>query len=269
VWDYKSKKYSPTAYLQRTNGPAFLQPEHQSGETLEEWRAIEEEFGRTPEGAEIKRSVIGGWDARVNPDGTFRIDDVPAGEYALSAGVMHLDSAEVIAQAATSLVVDSMPGGRSDAPLDIGSVAMKTIPHLHPGDAATPFDFTMLDGSIKNISDFKGKHLLVVVISAADGFKDGVDAFKRIAADHANDPRLGVLWLSISTPEEAASCAEKYGLSGSVASVALSDLPGEYDAIVACGFLIDPAGKLVQKRMPPDVAKKHLRQALGAMTARE
>ena len=78
-----------------------------------------------------------------------------------------------------------------------------------------------------------------------------------------------MLWLSISTPEKAATSAEIYGLGNAVASVAHHDLPGEYDAIVVCGVLVDPAGKLVQKRLTPDVAKKHLRQGLGAEAARK
>jgi hypothetical protein len=179
---------------------------------------------------------------------------------------MRRETAEVIAQASTSLRVESMPDNRSDEPLEVGSIAMTAIPHLHPGDTVTPFDFTMLDGSIKSVTDFTGKHLLVVFVSPAEGFKPGVDAFKRLAADYANDPRLEVLWLIISTPDEAAACAENHGLSKDVASIASANLPNEYDALVLCAVLIDPAGKLVHKRMTVDVAKKHLRQALGAAT---
>jgi RNA polymerase sigma factor (sigma-70 family) len=269
LWDFKSKKFNPSTSFRQTDGPAFRRPEHQSNETLEEWRAVEEAFGRTPEGAEINRLVVGGWQFRVNPDGSFRIDDVPAGEYALDAGIMRMDFAEVIAQAATTVRVEPMPGDRSDKPLDIGSVPMTSIPHLHAGDAVTPFDITMLDGSIKNITDFGGKHLLVVFFSTAEGYKEGVEAFKRLAADYEANSRVQVLWLSISTPEEAAVWAERYGLSGIIASVASTDLPGEYDALQANGVLIDPAGKLVQKRMIPEQAKQQLRKTLGATTARK
>ena len=115
-----------------------------------------------------------------------------------------------------------------------------------------------MDGSIKNVTDFGGKHLLVVFVSPADGFKPGIDAFKRLASDYASDPRLHVLWLSISTPDEAAACAKTYELLGPVASVAGNDLPAEYDALVACGVVVDPAGKIVQKRLTPDSAKTPL-----------
>src|SRR4051812_36544557 len=108
---------------------------------------------------------------------------------------MQMEFAEVIAQAATTVRVEPMPGDRSDEPLDIGSVPMNAIAHLHPGDAVTPFDITMLDGSIRNITDFGGKHVLVVFFSTAEGYKEGVEAFKRLAADYEGNSRVQMLWL--------------------------------------------------------------------------
>ena len=64
---------------------------------------------------------------RLRPDGTFRIEDVPAGRYVLELpfrGGAGGDSSERLAFARVDVVVPEIPGGRSDEPLDIGAVPL-------------------------------------------------------------------------------------------------------------------------------------------------
>jgi protocatechuate 3,4-dioxygenase beta subunit len=67
----------------------------------------------------------------VKPDGTFRVDDVPAGAYQVHAqfypaDVMRTNSwGNPLATVQYSFNVPEMPGGRSDEPLDLGTIAVK------------------------------------------------------------------------------------------------------------------------------------------------
>lgn len=62
----------------------------------------------------------------VAADGSFRVEDIPAGTYVLKIGVMvgSLD-ARRYAEFTKEFVVPEMPGGRSDTPLDLGTVTLQ------------------------------------------------------------------------------------------------------------------------------------------------
>jgi hypothetical protein len=61
-------------------------------------------------------------------DRSFRIDDVVAGTYELIVQALDARNGRVIAAAARTLVVPEMPGGRSDQPLDLGTLEMLSVP---------------------------------------------------------------------------------------------------------------------------------------------
>lgn len=100
-----------------------------SGKEREEWLA---DWLKTEEGqaySNLERS----FDTNVRPDGTFRVEDVPAGKYRLQAylhepgnGVPGTWGPEV-ASIDTEVTVPEMPGGRSDEPLDLGTIEMKPV----------------------------------------------------------------------------------------------------------------------------------------------
>ncbi len=252
-WNYQSKTLLPNAFFRREN--AFLAPApiHPAGETLEQYRAIEETFGKTKEGVALKLAEVGQLDCRINPDGTFRIEDVPAGDWHFKASLAGVTSdinyVEDVARAEIDFTVDPMPGDRSDQPLQLGDIKMIAPHYLHPGDLATPFHFTTLDGVTHSTADYKGKHLLIVLATSLDWAKPLLDPFKSLANQCQNEPRVQFVWLMLATPEEAAKAAKDFALPGLVASCLNSDIPPEYAATIPAGILIDPAGKLVQKHM--------------------
>ena len=138
VWDYKSKKFSPNRGSCAT--PAPLAARHQAssvGETLEEYRAIEEAFGRTPRGKRAKEWKRSARIFAVNPDGSFRIDDVPRrrlrpriARQSSWPRCRHQTTPKTSARTQSNLHRRSHPGDRSDDPQDIGSVEMKLTPYL-------------------------------------------------------------------------------------------------------------------------------------------
>ena len=62
--------------------------------------------------------------AKVEPDGSFRLEDVVPGSYRFS---YRLGGRSVAVQAIASVevVVGEIPGGRSDEPLDLGVIELK------------------------------------------------------------------------------------------------------------------------------------------------
>lgn len=65
----------------------------------------------------------------VNPDGTFRIEDISAGTYTLQIGVsigdrMHLKNRRY-GRVSRQIVVPDVPDGRSDTPLDLGKIIIQ------------------------------------------------------------------------------------------------------------------------------------------------
>ena len=70
----------------------------------------------------------------IDPDGSFRLDDIPAGEYELTVrlkapptgGESHAQT--VIGTLSHTFTVPEMDGGRSDQPLDLGELILKETP---------------------------------------------------------------------------------------------------------------------------------------------
>jgi len=66
----------------------------------------------------------------VNSDGTFRVEDIPAGNYVLEVELFRSPQnrqAGVIGTVSHEFIIPEMPGGRSDEPLDLGKLEMKPL----------------------------------------------------------------------------------------------------------------------------------------------
>jgi hypothetical protein len=80
----------------------------------------------------------------VAADGSFRVEDIPAGTYVLKIGVMvgGLEARRYV-EVTKEFVIPEMPGGRSDMPLDLGAVTLQIAktpltlrPQSNPSDRA-------------------------------------------------------------------------------------------------------------------------------------
>jgi RNA polymerase sigma factor (sigma-70 family) len=101
-------------------------------------------------------------------DGSFRADDVPAGRYNLvfvsqeTVGV-RVRVAEALAVANTTVDMPEMAGGRSDEPLDVGTLPVHVNAVLTVGREAPDFTATDANGKPIRLSDFHGKYVLLYV----------------------------------------------------------------------------------------------------------
>lgn len=128
------------------------------------WFEWSEAWRTTPEGrafADQSRRVS----VALAPDGSFRIDDVPPGDYRLIVLVGRNDLGpgnSPFAPISRSFTVPEVPGGRSDVPIDFETLRLRPRTTLEPGDPAPTVEITTLDGDRLTIpDDFRGRHLVL------------------------------------------------------------------------------------------------------------
>ncbi len=92
-------------------------------------------YAATPEYQELQAKRRW-YSFKVEADGRFRAEDIPAGDYQLSAQFMPPPTpsrgygGEIIASANRMFTIDELPGGRSDEPLDLGDVELMSSQRL-------------------------------------------------------------------------------------------------------------------------------------------
>ncbi len=96
------------------------------------------------------------------PDGSFRVDDVPPGEYRVAVRVndeAYRRDHGPFAVISRTVVI---PAGRSDEPLDLGDLRLRPRVVLKAGDPAPRVEVVTTEGkALKIPDDFRGKFLLL------------------------------------------------------------------------------------------------------------
>ena len=88
----------------------------------------------------------------VDAAGRFEIPDVPAGDYRLRLPInlppnpQGVGAGDEIGRAELVFNIPDMPGGRSDEPLDLGTIEAKRFDSLDPGEIAPEFVVQGLKG---------------------------------------------------------------------------------------------------------------------------
>ena len=176
-----------------------------------EWNDWLHRWPGSPEGREHgnRRVAI---HVGVAPDGSFRIDDVPPGEYRLGitvngkvrfhATVMRGDPGP-FGRIVKTFTVPPIPGGRSDEPLDLGVMRLQPRVEFKVGEPAPGFEVTTVDGKKLAVpGDFRGKYLLLDFSTLWDT-QSGIqitrlnDVFQK----YGNDPRFTILSLTLAADE--------------------------------------------------------------------
>jgi len=101
---------------------------------------------------------------QIAPDGTFRVDDVPAGTWGFEARVCSDKvggGVDLVCAAGRTIVIPEMPGGRSDEPFDMGTVQPEMIHVPQIGETVTPFEVKTTDGGTFKLADQRGKYVLL------------------------------------------------------------------------------------------------------------
>jgi len=248
------------------------------GSDVIEWNT---RWHESPEGHDYQdlRVSIG---AGLAPDGSFRIDDVPAGEYRLVIRVNGQATFHITVQRRRdpgpfshiiqTFTVPPVPGGRSDEPIDLGVLRLQPRVTLKAGEPAPAFEVTTVDGKKLAVPrDFPGKFLLIDFGTMWDiQARHQITLLNAINQKFAKDPRLAILSLTFATDNaEARKFIEDKGepWAQSVVGPLSSPIASAYgveDDNVSTTILIGPDGKIVAK----DLWRANLDEAIGEALGR-
>lgn len=122
VWDPKGYTYGE---VYRVAKPFIIQPQltkAQQDEALNQ-------FLRTPEGKQYRRAFTQVYRLVLSPDGSFRVDDLPAGRYGVKVSNNSPDPRTgrptYLGSAGQEFTIEAMPLGWNDEPLNLGDLMLK------------------------------------------------------------------------------------------------------------------------------------------------
>jgi cytochrome oxidase Cu insertion factor (SCO1/SenC/PrrC family) len=209
------------------------------------------------------------------PDGTFRIEDVPAGRYILELpfhGNAGGDQPARRAYVKADVVVPEMAGGRSDEPLDIGVIPMDVFPirELNIGDRAPTITARDSDGRPLDLAALRGKYVLLAFWATSHvATRANIPHLNATHDAFGRDPRLVMIGLNQDmTPELMRRYAAHRGLAweqrhlggwGDTNPIAAA-FGVRYPAAV---FLIGPDGRILAKDLQGDGIQQAVARALG------
>jgi thiol-disulfide isomerase/thioredoxin len=251
--------------------PADLKDKGQ--EALQAWYA---EWSKSDE-AKAQRKARRSFSFKINDDGTFRIEDVPAGTYQLNVTLNEppppnqCGFGEPIGSAAKEFTVEAMETGRSDEPQDLGALDVEMYKHLNVGDAAPAFEVPTLDDRTLKLADLRGKYVLLDFWATWCGPCRGeTPHLKSVYEKFGKDPRFVIVSLSLDPEQkEPREYAKKEGMDwpqGFLGDWSKTKLPNEYGVRgIPAIFLIGPDGKILAKDLRGPAILSAVEKALSSV----
>lgn len=206
--------------------------------------------------------------------GHFVVPDVPAGDYKLTIAVNNPRSPNTfgpgtaIGRAELTFSIPEMPGGRSDEPLDLGTVEATLFDTLDVGEYAPDFVVEQLAGGSLRMSKQRGKLVLLDFWATwCAPCVAELPAMRKLHEEFGGNPRFALISLSCdNTAEVAKSFVDEKKLMWQQAFIGgthrhvakaytVRTLPGT--------FLVGPDGRVLAK----DLRGEALHQAVAAALA--
>ncbi|HSZ58819.1 MAG TPA: sigma-70 family RNA polymerase sigma factor [Tepidisphaeraceae bacterium] len=219
------------------------------------------------------------FETKIGPDGTFHLDDIPAGKYTMLIAYWNSSNdsryLETIGELERKITVDPMPGGRNDEPLDLGTLDLPLRKRLALGEAAPELTWRDADGRASSLQSLRGKYVLGIVLRDAvesDDMWEELLKLKPVYDRFGCDPRLVMLALYAGKDFDAArQSVARAGVVWPLVSVgkSLDSLPDPYRSSGEMMFVIDPQGAVLGKDLEPQRAWYVLDQALSHSATQE
>ncbi len=190
---------------------------------------------------------------QIEPDGTFRIEDVVAGSYQLSLTVHDMQSGngrpESVGTVNKHFEVPEMKAGRSDEPLSLGELPLVRPQPIAVGKPLPPMSLTDLHDKPLRSCDFAGRYLVLSVKSIL-GRQLPISGIGAIRDRVAKDRRLVLVTVYLGPePEDFAGYAAEHGMDWPQAFMGYEDVMRlfvrQYSAPDWLVYLIGPDGKVL------------------------
>ncbi len=214
-------------------------------------------FQGSPEGIARQRAARS-FGISVEPNGDFKIEDVPAGTYEFDAVLQETPGfgARQIARFTNEITVPPFAPDEESRPLDLGTLTLqKTTPvadiqERKPGDVAPDFQVKTIDGGSLRLADFRGKYVLLDFWATwCQPCRKETPNLKAIYDTHGTNQRFVMIGLSLDktmdVPRNYAKTNNLHWAQGFLGDWSKTALPAKYgvDGIPSI-FLIDPTGKI-------------------------
>ncbi len=226
-------------------------------------------FSRTPEGRAYAEDRDRSYAVDLRPDGTFRVEDVPAGRYVLKLpfeGLSRGTREGRQAFARSEVVVPDMPGGRSDEALDIGAIPLEVFPFHEPrvGDLAPTIAARTLD-----LVALRGKCVLLHFWSGRPEDAATIPYLKATYEAFGRDPRFVMIGLNADeTPGPVRRYAARHGLGWEQRYIGSTYDPNPIEAAFGvwfppAAFLIGPDGRFLAKDLEGKAIQRAVAECLS------
>jgi peroxiredoxin len=260
----------------RSYQPAIRPPEGLSAQEKVQWYR---EWSRS-EAAQVYLGRQRAYPVKIGPDGSFRVDDMPAGHYVLSVRISEPKdprqsslAGQVLGSVTHSFTVSESPADRGVEPLDLGKLELKVAKRLRVGDPAPPFQIESLDrkGSVK-LEDYRGKYVLLTFWATWCRPCHGQTPYlKRVAEAFAKDNRFAIVGVSWDhSREEAQQYVAKNDLSwtqgflgDTTVNAAGSKVVEDYSLGLPSIWLIGPDGRIVARDLLGEAIEAFVAKSLG------
>jgi thiol-disulfide isomerase/thioredoxin len=262
--EYQQENWSRE--LQGGLAPNMAIPEEVIKQGRQKTEAWYEQWRATKEGKAFLAGSQGCQQIKFEKDGSFRVEDVPAGNQRLS---IHLFASESetgdIGSVNHEFSIPGMPGGRSDEPYNLGLLKMTMIERLKGGEPAPDFKVQTVDGKPLALADYRGKFVLLDFWAVWCGpCKAEVPNLKEVYTAFKSDPRFAMISLSLDPDAETPlKYAKENGMEWTQAFLGESSLPESYGVRgIPAIFLVGPEGKIVAKYIRGEQIKEIVESAL-------
>jgi RNA polymerase sigma factor (sigma-70 family) len=233
-----------------------------------------EAFSRTPVGRVELENRERYYAVDLRPDGTFRIEDVPAGRYVLKLpfeGLSRGTREGRQAFAHCDVVVPEIPGGRSDLPLDIGAIPLEVFPfhERNVGERAPAIVAPLPDGPPLDLATLHGKFVLLHFWSGRPEDTAVVPDLKATYDAFGRDQRFVMIGLiADETPGPVLRYAALRGLDWEQRYIGSTYDPNPIEAAFGvwfppAAFLIGPDGRILAKDLEGEAIKEAVGKALA------
>jgi hypothetical protein len=221
--------------------------------------------------------------AKMSLDGTFRVEDITPGTCWLLADILSFPaqggSATTVATAGKEFIVPEMSGGRSDEPLNLGTVELTMIHSPQVGEAAPPLEVKTTDGKIFKLADHRGQYVLLDFELMDFGFGKTNQSVQSAWDAFGQNDRLAMLTLQMpylsgtivnltghepqySWPQARLYEVPWYESKPLRASYGLKTDRIEMDSNLPAILLVGPDGKIVARDLHGEAIKTAITEAL-------